>query len=1068
MPIVESFRLGTVFLMARVVPNRNSAEKGCPWGGVAPDVRFRTKSIGFQMAQAVYTQKAPVPTAFRRFLTRPLQRMFLTLLAAPLCATFLMAQEPVGTEPTVQPQSPIVGYDQLEIQANTFTSNRQQDGSVAADENGNLMVVWGSRRQEQGTFGIFAQFMDPRGRALSTEIHVNQYVPSEQAKPSVAFSADGTAWVLWHSVGQDGDGVGLYARRYGMTKNGIKPLGDEFSVNTLTENDQFDGVISAAPDGGVLCAWTGLENQRQVIHARHFQADGTPSGKEFRISEDSEYQENLVSLASSPQGVLAVWGRRNSAHSPEGIAGSLVSMVDGKPVVKEFAVVSGEEALEVEPSIDAAADGRFVVAWMSTLSGDEYHTMVQRYNADLTPEGEVLEVDAGGTHVRSGAQVAVAPDGRFLVAYNTLWAKQLSAPAHRPTCPTSIQARRFAADGTPMGEGFRLNQFNDGEQTLMVGLNAKHLLWTGKDQLVAAWHGNMPSDSRAVGLTMLVPEAFQPKAPAVIEPKAAGSDVTEDMVHGLTAYPDYDPNFRPRGSTPPPLASGGSGGFEAISNTGWTPPDPDLAVGPNHIVTVANGEISFHTKSGTRTFVDTIAGGGGFWGSVGAGGFVFDPVALFDPHTNRYIVAAADGGGTNDSIVLAMSDDDDPNGTWHKYRFPISSTCTFYDFPNLGVNEEAIFMAGDCFSGGGNRVFMWDKSLVMNGSPVTTKQVQTAGGPISLGATKNYDANSPAYFATTYSSSTSRIMLKAITDPNGTPVLTEREITVPGFSMPAGATQLGTSNLAATIDWRIKNGVVRNDHLWLSHNTGSSTAQVAWYEIDLNGWPVSGSNPSLVQSGTLDFGSGQHNWFGDINVTDSGDAVIAFNRSSSSQYISVDFASRKAGDPAGTFSAPKQLQISTSPETGTRWGDYSGVEQDPNEPGTFWNHHEYRTSGWRTWVGEFSISQDLTLLTPTLSPGTSVNFTAENAAVGESVYYLISLNAGTWAPPQLGGLALDLGTPATYLGSATANGSGTANLFVNIPGGAPSGVTAYIQVAARRGLGGVDSVKSNLVTAVIQ
>ncbi|MFK5956516.1 MAG: hypothetical protein QM477_08745 [Planctomycetota bacterium] len=994
--------------------------------------------------------------------------MFLTLLAAPLCATILIAQTPEASTIPQSPQSPIPGFDQLEIQANTFTSNRQQDPSVAADQNGNLMVVWGSRRQEQGTFGIFAQLLDPRGRPLSTEIHVNQFVPSEQAKPSVAYAQDGSAWILWHSVGQDGDGVGLYARRFEMVDGGVNPLGDEFLVNNVTAGDQFDGVLSATSDGGMVFAWTGHEALREVILARYFQADGTPSGEEFRLSSSTKYSENLVSLASSPQGVVAVWGRRNSAHSPEGIAGSLVHIHQGQAKVEEFTVVSGNDALVVEPSVDTAADGSFVVAWMSTLSGDDYHAVFQRFDAQLAPQGDQVEVDAGGTHVRSGAQVAVAPDGRFLIAYNALWPKEFSHPAHRPTRPTSIQAQRFAADGSVFGTSFRLNQFDDGEQTLEVGLNGKHLLWTAQDQLVAAWHGNLPTDHRAVGLTMLVPEGFQPHVPAVIEPQAAGSDITEEMVHGRVAYPDYNPNFRRTAYSNPPLATGGSGGFEAITNTGWTPPDPDLAVGPNHIVTVANGEISFHTKAGVRTFVDTIAGSAGFWGSVGAGGFVFDPVALFDPSINRFIVAAADGAGTNDAIVIAMSDDDDPNGIWHKYRFPISSTCNFYDFPNLGVNSEAIFMAGDCFGGGGNRVFMWDKAKVMNGQPVTMKQLQTSGGLISLGATKNYDANSPGYFASTYSSSSSRITLKAITDPNGTPVLTQLDITVPSFSFPPGATQLGTSNRAATIDWRIKNGVVRNDHLWLTHNTGPTTARVAWYEFDLRGWPASGSTPILVQSGTLDFGAGEHNWFGDINVTDSGDAVIAFNRSSSTQYISVEFATRKAGDPLGTFSLPKQLQISTSPETGTRWGDYSGVEQDPNDPLTFWSHHEYRTAGWRTWVGEFSLAQDLTLNTPVLTPGSSSSWIVDGANAGETVQYLVSLNAGTWAPPQLGGLILDMGTPATYVGGAIANGAGTSSLVITVPGAAPSGATAYLQAAAIRGVSGVDSVKSNLVTTVIQ
>lgn len=995
--------------------------------------------------------------------------MFLSLLSAPLVAPFLfgLSQEP-ATAPT-EAQSPVQGFDQLEIQANTFTSNRQQDACVAADAEGNLLVSWGSRRQEQGTYGVFAQLLDPRGRPLTTEIHVNQYLPSEQAKPAVTFDAEGNGWILWHSVGQDGDGTGIFARRFGFTEQGFEALGDEFQVNDINAGDQLDAVLAALPGGGVVATWSGPEEDRRVLYARRFNALGKAVGEEFRLSHDSSREERAPALTSTPKGVLAVWGRFNDVLSPEGIGACHLSFdAEGQPQRDTFTVHRGEDAFTIEPSVDAAADGSFVVGWMSSQGGPDYQAMVQRFDASHVTQGEAMAVEAGGNARRTGAQVAMAPDGRFVVAYNVLYPKQLSSAGHRPTEPTSIFARRFAQDGSPLGEGFRLNKFDTGEQTMQAGINATNLLWTAQDQVLAAWHGKLPNDSRGVGVTMLVPEAFQPTAPAVIEPLAAALDITEPMVHGANAKPEYDPLFVRGPHVPPPPAAGGSGGFEAIVNTGWTPPDPDLAVGPNHIVTVANGEISFHTKAGVRTFVDEIAGSGGFWGSVGAGGFVFDPVALYDPHTDRFVVAAADGAGSNDSIVLAMSDDNDPNGTWHKYRFVISSTCGFYDFPNLGINDEAIFLAGDCFSGGGNRVFMWDKSLVMNGSPVTTKQLQTSGGTQSVGATKNYDTNSPGYFATTYSSSSSKLLLKAITDPNGTPQLHQIEINVPGFAFPPDADQLGTSNKADTIDWRIKNGVVRNGSLWVAHNTGeNNTARVRWHEIALNGWPTGGT-PSAVQTGTLNFGTGEHNWFGDINVTATGDAVIAFNRSSSSQYISVEFVSRKSSDPLGTMSLPKVLQNSTSPETGSRWGDYAGVEQDPNDPGTFWSHHEYRTGGWRTWVGEFSVSQELSLATPLLIPGTNSSWTADNALSGESVHFLVSLNAGTWAPPQLGGLVLDMGTPATYVGSAVANASGTASLLVPVPSGAPSGATAYLQAAIIRGVGGADSVKSNLVTTTVQ
>ncbi|MCP4092473.1 MAG: hypothetical protein GY747_03405 [Planctomycetes bacterium] len=998
--------------------------------------------------------------------------MLSTLLLAPLMVPILSFQTASQAPPVSEPiQSvTVVGYDHLEVQANTFTSNRQQDPAAAADANGNLLVAWGSRRQEQGSFGVFAQLLDPRGRPLGTELHVNQFVQGEQAKPAVAFAADGTAMIVWHSVNQFGEATDIYARRFGVPEGGteFEAIGDEFLVNQLTPGDQMNSMISSNAAGEMMISWTGFENQRRVIRARLFASDGTPKGNEFRLSDQQDFQEGLVSVAPSSNGFVAVWAKRNIDGYPEGLVGCQLDTSGDKIQRKPFTVSTGADAFDVEPSVDSSADGSFVVAWMSSQDGEAYTAKAQRFQADATPLGATLTVDAGGTGSRSGAQVAVAPDGRFVVAYNSNEVKQFSSPGHRPTKPVSIRAQRFAADGSQLGDSFRMNQFNEGEQTLQVGVNAKHLLWTAKDQLVAAWHGNAGDDHRAVGLSILVPEDFNPPAPPAIEPRAAGLDITVDMVHGPKAKPDYDPNFIAPVFFPPPLASGGSGGFEAIQNTGWTPPDPDLAVGPNHIVTVANGEISFFDKLGNQSFSDTIAGSSGFWGSVGAGGFVFDPVALFDPHTNRFIVAAADGAGTNDSIVLAMSDDDDPNGTWHKYRFPVSSTCVFLDFPNLGVNDEAIFLAGDCFSGGGNRIFMWDKSKVMNGQTVSMKQVNTAGSPISLGASKNYDSNSPAYFASTYSSSSNKLMIKAVRNPNTSPILSQYELTVPSFAFPPGAAQLGTSNQAATIDWRVKNGVVRDGSFWVVHNTGAnSTARVRWYEIALNGWPTSGSNPTLIQSSDLNFGTGQHNWFGDINVGANGDAVIAFNRSSSSQYIGIEYVTRKAGDPLGTMSPPKELVRSTSAETGSRWGDYSGVEQDPVDPNTFWSHHEYRTNSWRTWVGEFSTMEDLALTSRPVTAGSTTILTVNAANPGETVHFLASLSLGSTAPPQLGGLVLDLGS-VIYLGSSSANGSGTASYAASVPGGAPVGVNAYLQATARRGIGGVDSVKSNLVTEVIQ
>ncbi|MCX8266756.1 MAG: hypothetical protein OTI37_04000, partial [Planctomycetota bacterium] len=192
-----------------------------------------------------------------------------------------------------------------------------------------------------------------------------------------------------------------------------------------------------------------------------------------------------------------------------------------------------------------------------------------------------------------------------------------------------------------------------------------------------------------------------------------------------------------------------------------------------------------------------------------------------------------------------------------------------------------------------------------------------------------------------------------------------------------------------------------------------------------------------------------------------------FSRSSSSQYISIESALRTASDPAGTFRVPELLQASTSPETGSRWGDYSGLEEDPSSPGKYWSHNEFRTSGWRTWIGEFELAHDLDLSVSPITVGGVSVFTAANGAVGENIHFLVSRYPGIYAPPQLGGLALDIVQPIYRVGADSVNAFGTAEINVSVPSNAPLGTTAYVQAVARRGAGGNASVKSNLVAEVI-
>ncbi len=104
-----------------------------------------------------------------------------------------------------------------------------------------------------------------------------------------------------------------------------------------------------------------------------------------------------------------------------------------------------------------------------------------------------------------------------------------------------------------------------------------------------------------------------------------------------------------------------------------------------------------------------------------------------------------------------------------------------------------------------------------------------------------------------------------------------------------------------------------------------------------------------------------------------------------------------------------------------------------------------------------------------LHRGQPADLTVTGANPAERVYFIYS-TAGTGSgpcPPALGGLCLDLRLPVMQLGSAVADGGGTAIMTIEIPAQAPL-ITVHTQAAIRRGAGGADSVKTDAVSTPIQ
>lgn len=990
-------------------------------------------------------------------------------------ATLVVMLSGADIDGKLAPESahPLDGLRAVEQTVNTYTSSTQDEPSLAIDTEGRMLVTWSSRRQERGTYGVFAQLLDPLGRALGTEMHVNESMPGSQHDSYARFSSTGDAWVVWSSQRPDTEKNGVFLRRLSDDDQGsFGPSGNELRIGDSSFHVYSDPALAIGSDGQMVATWVKHFAHTQVLELVALSAEGERTSEVLTLERPSNFDETLdrevfgtvsvPDLVALPDGgFFAVWATTDDLGRPQGIFGRTVSIVKEETVSSfelgdRISLAAERGTYAIEPSLDVDGNGQLILAWMqSDASGGEHGVFTRRFDASGNPTSGILEVEADLEGRKSGATAIAAPDGRFAVAYN-LHGGKLELGGKDTVRQVDVRMQLFAADGEPLAAGRQISTEEQGTHALEVAHNGRRAAWTSLGQLALAWSGVSPTDGSGVTLKLFTPEDLSPPAPEAIEAVAALAGLTEEDMQD-TVKPDLvPPHLRNLEAVPATFGAGAGTGFQSHDQTQFTPPDPAIAVGPDRIVTEVNGEIAIFDKGGVELFRQGTNSASGFWGSLGGGSFIFDPVNAYDVHSNRFFVMNSELA-TGDFMTFAVSTTSSPSGTndWHKYRVQVSPVCNFPDFPNIGNNDAAYYITTDCFSGGGNRAYIFDKAVVDNGGALgTIPSVQMSAGLQSLGNTKKYDTGSTQYFVSAGFSGTSpNLTLQAITNPTTAPAVTTFVLnTGQSWISPPDAPQLGTTARLDTIDNRVKHGVVRNDRLYCTHNIGvSGVTRVRWYEIALNGWP-SGGNPSLIQSGDINLGAGIYTWFGDAHPDAAGNLAIAFNRSASNERASIEYVTRLATDPPGTTSASTTLQISTTADTSGRWGDYGYIDEDPTSPGTFYAMHEYSQGPWATWVDTFSIDQSgndvVAQFSGTPLSGTaplSVDFTDLTTGTGISAWAWSFGDGGTSSLQDPTYVYNTSGTFDVTLTATGTNGSDSEfkSGYVVVGGGGGGSITKY-------------------------
>ncbi len=416
-------------------------------------------------------------------------------------------------------------------------------------------------------------------------------------------------------------------------------------------------------------------------------------------------------------------------------------------------------------------------------------------------------------------------------------------------------------------------------------------------------------------------------------------------------------------------------GVGEVTAGGYFPPDTHGAVDRTYFVEVTNTHLDIYLKAAPHTLAKSISTED--W--LGATpGYFTNPRMIYDPVYERWIFLVTQlrtpDAPTHQYLFLAVSLTSDPTGDFYVYQVDVSddtvSGNTHWDFPQLGLDRNAIIVTGDFFdldTGDyvDSRMFPVPKSPLYSGQKFTlnlfTGLDGTIAPPIVL------DNNPYSYLVTAdYLTYDSYVTLYALQGSGtDTPEVITGYIPVPTFALPPYALQPDTGLVLDTLDARFANASTQiGDSLFQVHTIDDSGyATPKFYEFDTK-------NKKVIQSGIF---------YGSL-TSDDFNASIAANRrkdvfvtwSSTDVPNNVNAQVRVSGrlhtDPLGTISKGIPLFSSATCLTGEpsdvdpsvqRWGDYSAISLDPADPrgATAWIVNEYISTNdfWGSRIGRISL-----------------------------------------------------------------------------------------------------------------
>jgi hypothetical protein len=418
--------------------------------------------------------------------------------------------------------------------------------------------------------------------------------------------------------------------------------------------------------------------------------------------------------------------------------------------------------------------------------------------------------------------------------------------------------------------------------------------------------------------------------------------------------------------------------FEANWSLVGTPPDNSMAISnAGMIVTANNDGIEYYNSSGSFLYFDFWSD---FFGDNSLTSSIYDPKVIYDSGSDRFVLVVLHGTSASTSKVLVcFSQSNNPEDGWWTYQLtgnPLSNNCWF-DFPNVGVSNNEIYVTGNLFTSGDNVfnqavIYQIPKAPAYAGNSLNWQYWANLSAtpypaftlvPASYGHQGNYGPG--IYFVSNEPGPENRIRLWDLTDDmSGNPSLNTSTINTTAYSPSPDAQQLGSSELLSNGDCRIQsafylNGIV---HYVFNANVGSGWNGIVYNRLTIS----SGTNQSSTFGlpGSADYSYPAVASFS-TSTTDKS-VMIAFLGSSPSFYPEVRVVNCDNNMQWSGSALVKAGETYVDFVTGDeRWGDYTGISRKHNSSSpSIWLAGCYGANiesqgflnTWKTWVAEVSGS----------------------------------------------------------------------------------------------------------------